>query len=68
LERRWEASKLFLKDVETANKWIADNIPIPEGRASLSKDVKRILKNQQEKKMSASLSGLNGFVNKTLYD
>jgi hypothetical protein len=41
----------FLKDLDAVNKWIIENVPIPEGGPKLTKEeVERILKRQQEKK------------------
>lgn len=39
----------FLKDLDAVNKWIIENVPIPEGGPKLTKEeVEKILKRQQE--------------------
>jgi len=41
----------FLRDLDAVNKWIIENIPIPEGGSKLTKEeVEKILKRQQETK------------------
>jgi len=48
LEQQVGSIQSFLKDLDAVNKWIIENIPIPEGGPKLTKeDVERILKRQQ---------------------
>jgi len=43
-----DSIQAFLKDLDAVNKWIIENVPIPEGGPKLTKEeVAKILKRQE---------------------